>query len=55
MTNEHEAQAPDENKPVAADCDDVTIIFTRRESLRLTELMEDPPPRDAAFLRAQCR
>lgn len=32
-----------------------TIVLTRRESLRLLELMENPPPRNAKFLQAQAR
>jgi len=32
-----------------------TIIMTRRESLRLLELMDNPPPRNEKFLQAQAR
>ena len=32
-----------------------TIILTRRESLRLLEMMENPPPRNEKFLQAQAR
>jgi uncharacterized protein (DUF1778 family) len=32
-----------------------TIVLTRRESLRLLELMENPPPRNEKFLQAQSR
>ena len=32
-----------------------TIVLTRRESLRLLELIENPPPRTAKFLSAQAR
>jgi len=32
-----------------------TIVLTRRESMRMFELMENPPPRNEAFLRAQAR
>lgn len=32
-----------------------TIVLTRRESIWLFELMENPPPRNEAFLRAQAR
>jgi len=32
-----------------------TIVMTRRESLRLLELMDNPPPRNEAFLQAQSR
>ncbi len=29
-----------------------TIVLTRRESLRLLELIENPPPRNEKFLQA---
>jgi len=32
-----------------------TIILTRRESLRLLEMIESPPPRNEKFLQAQAR
>ena len=32
-----------------------TISLTRRESLRLLEMIENPPPRNAKFLQAQAR
>ncbi len=32
-----------------------TIVLTRRESLRLLELIESPPPRNEMFLQAQTR
>lgn len=32
-----------------------TIVLTRRESLRLLEMVENPPPRNEAFLHAQAR
>lgn len=32
-----------------------TIILTRRESLRLLELLENPPARNEKFLQAQAR
>jgi len=32
-----------------------TIVLTRRESLRLLELIETPPPRNKKFLQAQAR
>ena len=32
-----------------------TIVLTRRESLRLLEMMENPPPRNEKFLQAQAR
>lgn len=32
-----------------------SIVLTRRESLRLLELMESPPPRNEKFLQAQAR
>ena len=32
-----------------------TIVLTRRESLRLLEMIESPPPRNAKFLQAQAR
>jgi len=32
-----------------------TIILTRRESLRLLEVIENPPPRNEKFLQAQAR
>ena len=53
MTNELDAS--DENKPVAPDCGDATIFLSLRESLRLAELLENPPPRNEAFLSAQAR
>ena len=31
------------------------IVLTRRESLRLLEMIENPPPRNHAFLHAQAR
>lgn len=31
------------------------IVLTRRESLRLMEMMENPPPRNQKFLQAQAR
>ena len=34
---------------------EATMVLTRRESLRLLELMENPPPRNAKFLQAQER
>ena len=32
-----------------------TLVLTRAESLRLLELMENPPPRNEKFLQAQAR
>jgi uncharacterized protein (DUF1778 family) len=32
-----------------------TMVLTRRESLRLLELIENPPPRNENFLQAQAR
>ena len=32
-----------------------TTVLTRRESLRLLALIENPPPRNAKFLEAQAR
>ncbi|HEY3538880.1 MAG TPA: DUF1778 domain-containing protein [Trinickia sp.] len=32
-----------------------TIVLTRRESLRLLELIENPPPRNEKFVQAQAR
>jgi uncharacterized protein (DUF1778 family) len=32
-----------------------TILLTRRESLRLLEMIENPPPRNKKFLQAQAR
>jgi uncharacterized protein (DUF1778 family) len=32
-----------------------TIVLTRRESLRLLEMIENPPPRNEQFLQAQAR
>lgn len=32
-----------------------TIALTRRESLRLLQLIENPPPRNKKFLQAQVR
>lgn len=32
-----------------------TLILTRRESLRLLEMSENPPPRNEKFLQAQTR
>lgn len=31
------------------------IVLTRRESLRLLELIDNPPPRNKKFLQAQAR
>lgn len=32
-----------------------TIVLSRRESLRLLELIENPPPRNEKYLEAQAR
>jgi len=32
-----------------------TIVMTRRESLMLLDMMENPPPRNEKFLQAQAR
>lgn len=32
-----------------------TIVLSRRESLRLLELIENPPPRNEKYLKAQAR
>lgn len=32
-----------------------TIVLTRRESLRLLEILANPPPRNEKFLQAQAR
>jgi len=32
-----------------------TIVLTRRESMRLLEMIESPPPRNRKFLQAQAR
>ena len=32
-----------------------TLVLTRRESLRLMEALENPPPRNEQFLQAQAR
>ena len=32
-----------------------TVVLTRRESLRLLELIENPPPRNEKFAQAQAR
>jgi len=32
-----------------------TIVLSRRESLRLLEMIENPPPRNKKFLQAQAR
>jgi uncharacterized protein (DUF1778 family) len=34
---------------------EATIVLTRRESLRLLEMIENPPPRNESFLKAQAR
>jgi uncharacterized protein (DUF1778 family) len=34
---------------------ETTIVLTRRESLQLMEMMENPPPRNDKFLQAQAR
>ena len=34
---------------------EASIVLSRRESLRLIELMESPPPRNEKFLQAQAR
>lgn len=31
------------------------LVLSRRESLRLLELIENPPPRNARFVKAQAR
>lgn len=38
-----------------ADETESTIVLTRRESMRLLQLLESPPPRNKRFLRAQAR
>jgi len=47
-------QAANGALPMAVKCES-TIVLTRRESLRLLELMENPPPRNERFLEAQAR
>lgn len=32
-----------------------TIVLTHRESMRLLEMLENPPPRNEKFLQAQAR
>lgn len=32
-----------------------SIVLTRRESLRLLDMLENPPPRNEKFLQAQAR
>lgn len=34
---------------------EVTLVLTRRESLRLLDMIENPPPRNARFIQAQAR
>lgn len=34
---------------------EATLVLTRAESLRLLELMENPPPRNEKFLQSQAR
>ncbi|MBV2193392.1 MAG: DUF1778 domain-containing protein [Azonexus sp.] len=34
---------------------ETTLALTRRESLRLLEMIENPPPRNEKFLQAQAR
>ena len=34
---------------------EAVMVLTRSESLRLLELTENPPPRNATFLQAQAR
>lgn len=34
---------------------ELTIALTRRESLKLLEIIESPPPRNETFLQAQAR
>jgi uncharacterized protein (DUF1778 family) len=34
---------------------EASIVLSRRESLRLIELMESPPPRNEKFLQAQAK
>lgn len=34
---------------------DSTMVLTRRESLRLLEMIENPPPRNDKFRQAQAR
>jgi uncharacterized protein (DUF1778 family) len=40
------------DKVIQGEC---TIILSRRELLRLLEIMENPPPRNERFLQAQAR
>lgn len=32
---------------------EATLVLTRRESLRLLDMIENPPPRNARFMQAQ--
>lgn len=32
-----------------------TLVLTRRESVRLLDLIENPPPRNELFLKAQAK
>ena len=34
---------------------EATVVLTRRESLRLLETLDNPPPRNEKFLQAQAR
>lgn len=34
---------------------EVTLVLTRRESLRLLDMIENPPPRNEHFIQAQAR
>lgn len=34
---------------------EATVVLTRRELLRLLEMLENPPPRNEKFLQAQAR
>ena len=34
---------------------EATVVLTRRESLRLLEMLDNPPPRNEKFLQAQAR
>lgn len=52
--NQFVVQAALEKAERVIECES-TIVLTRRESLRLLEMMENPPPRNEKFIQAQAR
>ncbi len=52
--NQFVIQAAVEKAAKIIECES-TVVMTRRESLRLLELIENPPPRNEKFLQAMNR